>query len=89
MADRAAKRMRHVSTEEEELEEGDQWMNGNNRYVADGDTHSSRQGQAGVQGVLEQQSRPHKASDESQLPLCLHHHACATRRRPLRTYARV
>jgi hypothetical protein len=78
MADRAAKRMRRLSTENEDSEAADEWMNGNNRYVADCNTHSSRQGQAGVQGLLEQQSRPHTAPSKGQLPLCLHHHACAT-----------
>jgi hypothetical protein len=70
MADRAAKRMCRLSTENEE-ERTEQWMDGNIRYVADCNTHSSRQGQAGVQGVLEQQSRPHNAYQESQLPSIL------------------
>jgi post-segregation antitoxin (ccd killing protein) len=43
MADRAAKRMRRLSTENEE-ERTEQWMDGNIRYVADCNTHSSRQG---------------------------------------------
>jgi hypothetical protein len=89
MADRASKRMRRLSTENEDSEAADEWMNGNTRYVADCNTHSSRQGQAEVQGLLEQQSRPHTAPSTGQLPLCFHHHACATHPTPLRLYARV
>lgn len=90
MADRAAKRMRRLSTEEDS-EVADEWMNGNNRYVAElqQPAHSSRQGHAGVQGHLEQQSRPRTAQSTGQLPIRLHHHACATRRRPLRLCTRV
>jgi hypothetical protein len=51
MTDRAAKRMRRLSTEYDESEE--ERMDGNNRYVADCNTQRSRQGQAGAQGYAE------------------------------------
>jgi hypothetical protein len=43
--------MRRLSTEDDESE--DERMNGNNRYVADCNTHSRRQGQVGVQRLAE------------------------------------
>jgi len=89
MADRAAKRMRRVSTEVEESEGADEWMNGNIRYVADCNTHSSRQGQAGVQGLLEQQSHLHNAYRGANCPSVFTTTYGATRLPPLRLYARV